>query len=95
MLRDFFSKLHIHPSDTVFEYYFHEKEMRFYHWSKIVPTFEYDAKTPFFQLLVPTVDTVRYTTILDMLVSINKHVFFTGNTGVGKSIIVSKYISSN
>jgi len=44
---------------------------------------------------VPTVDTVRYTALLEMLVSINKPVFFTGNTGVGKSIILSKYISLN
>ncbi len=30
-----------------------------------------------------------------MLVSINKPVFFTGNTGVGKSIILQKYIALN
>lgn len=95
MLRDFFSKLHIATSDTVFEYYFNEKEMKFIPWSKIVPAFEYDPKLPFFSLLVPTIDTVRFTTLLDMLVSINKPVFFTGSTGVGKSIIMSKFISSN
>ena len=53
-----------------------------------MPAFEYDSKLPFFSLLVPTVDTVRYSTLLEMLVSINKAVFFTGNTGVGKSIIL-------
>ena len=29
MLRDFFGKLHIPLSETVFEYYFHEKELKF------------------------------------------------------------------
>jgi dynein heavy chain len=48
----------------------------------------YDPKLPFFSIVVPTVETVRYTTILDMLVSVGKPVFFTGSTGVGKSIIV-------
>lgn len=68
MLRDFFGKLHIPVSETVFEYYFNEKEQKFVHWNKIVPTFTYDPKLPFFSLLVPTVDTVRYSTLLDMLV---------------------------
>jgi dynein heavy chain len=94
-MRDFFGKLHIPMSETVFEYYFSEKEMKFQHWNKLVQPFEYDPKLPFFSLLVPTVDTVRYATLLEMLVSINKAVFFTGNTGVGKSIIVQKFLSLN
>lgn len=95
MMREFFSRLQIPTADTVYEYYFNEKEMRFLHWNKIVPAFQYDPKLPFFSLLVPTVDTVRYSTLLEMLVSINKPVFFTGNTGVGKSIIIQKYITLN
>jgi len=95
MMREFFGKLHIGPADTVFEYYFNEKEMKFIPWSKIVPAFEYDPKAPFFSLLVPTIDTVRFSTILEMLVNINKPVFFTGNTGVGKSIILAKFVELN
>lgn len=95
MLRDFFGKLHIPQAETVFEYYFNEKEQKFVHWNKVVPAFEYDPKLPFFSLLVPTVDTVRYSTLLDMLVQINKPVFLTGSTGVGKSIVVSNYLSNN
>jgi dynein heavy chain len=45
--------------------------------------------------MVPTVETVRYSTILEMLIQINKPVFFTGSTGVGKSIIVQNYIALN
>jgi dynein heavy chain len=90
MLRDFFAKLHIPAQETVFEYYFNEKELRYLNWSTVVKAqpFEYDPKMPFFSLLVPTVDTVRYTALLEMLVSINKPVFLTGSTGVGKSIMV-------
>jgi dynein heavy chain len=54
----------------------------------------YDPKLPFFSMVVPTVETVRYTTILDMLVSVGKPVFFTGSTGVGKSIIVQNFLSA-
>ena len=54
----------------------------------MVPTFVYEPKLPFFSIMVPTVDTVRYTTLLDMLTNVGKPVFLTGSTGVGKSIIV-------
>ncbi len=68
IMRDFFGKLHFPMSETVFEYYFNEKEQRFVHWSRIVPEFIYDPKQPFFSIVVPTVETVRYSNILDMLV---------------------------
>jgi len=58
------------------------------HWSRIVPAFTYDPKMPFFSLMVPTVETVRYTTLLEMLGIIGKPVFLTGSTGVGKSVII-------
>ena len=92
MLREFFGKLHIPLSETVFEYFYSMSDQKFIHWDKVVPSFEYDSKIPFFSLLVPTVDTIRYTSILDMLIQINKPAFLTGNTGVGKSIIVQNYI---
>ncbi len=60
-----------------------------------MPEFVYDPKQPFFSIMVPTVETVRYSTILEMLIQINKPVFFTGSTGVGKSIIVQNYIALN
>lgn len=95
IMRDIFGKLHIPMAETVFEYYYNEKEQQFKHWSRIVPAYTYDPKLPFFSIMVPTVETVRYTTILEMLVGIGKPIFFTGSTGVGKSIIVQNYISAN
>lgn len=88
MLRDFFGKLHIPMAETVFEYYFNEKEQRFVHWSRLVPSFVYEPKMPFFQIMVPTVETVRYTALLDMLIQVSKPVLFTGSTGVGKSVMI-------
>ncbi len=42
--------------------------------------------------MVPTIETVRYTPLLDMLVGVGKPVFLTGSTGVGKSIIVQNFL---
>ena len=47
--------------------------------------FVYDPTTPYFNMLVPTVDTVRYSFIIDQLMSINKRVYLTGPSGTGKS----------
>jgi len=51
--------------------------------------FEYELDSPYFSLFVPTVDSVNYTSLLSMLISANKRVFYTGNTGVGKSKLIS------
>ena len=53
-------------------------------WEKIVPSFRYDKEVPFFDMLVPTVDTVRFGYILDKLLSVRRSVLYTGGTGVGK-----------
>lgn len=53
-------------------------------WEKIVPSFRYDKEVPFFDMLVPTVDTVRYGYILEKLLSVRHSVLYTGGTGVGK-----------
>ena len=56
--------------------------------------FEYPVQpTPFFQLVVPTVDTKKVMTLLQMTTMVNKPVFVTGATGTGKSMIVQQFIS--
>ena len=50
-------------------------------WVKLMPTFTYDEEVPFFEILVPTVDTVRFGYLMQKLISVNKAVFFTGGTG--------------
>ena len=38
--------------------------------------------------MVPTTDTTKYAFSLDLLIEINKPVFFTGSSGVGKSAVI-------
>jgi len=95
MCRDFFGFLKIDGSGYVLDYFLDEKEIKFKPWSLKVKDFKYDAAAPYFSLLVPTVDTTRYSAILDMLVTVKKHIFFTGSTGVGKSVIIQKYLAQN
>nr|CAD7588833.1 unnamed protein product [Timema genevievae] len=77
-------------------------------WDKIIPTFAYNVNVPFFEMLVPTTDTVRFGYILERLMSVNKPVLLTGltgvpttfkhmnpppsDTGVGKSVIAKEVL---
>jgi dynein heavy chain, axonemal len=95
VFRDFFGKLHIPPKETVFQYFYHEKEMRFKSWAQLLPDFETRIVAPYDQLFVPTIDSVSYTKVLSYLTSANKKTFLTGSTGVGKSVIVQEYIQQS
>ncbi|XP_044910412.1 dynein axonemal heavy chain 6 isoform X7 [Felis catus] len=56
-------------------------------WERIIPTFKYSRDVPFFEMLVPTTDTVRFGYLMEKLLAVRHSVLFTGITGVGKSVI--------
>ena len=90
LMRNFFAKQQIATLDTVFEYVIDpQQQFKFVHYKSKLQAFEYPTEpTPFFQLVVPTVDTKKVTTLLQMMTSVNKPIFVTGSTGTGKSLIV-------
>lgn len=58
-----------------------------------MPKFEYSPEKSFFELVVPTKDTVRFSWLLKQSIINGNPVFFTGITGVGKSIIANSTIN--
>ena len=50
-------------------------------WERIVPPFHFDPEMSFVNMVVPTVDTIRYSYLLDKLLAVNTSVMFTGGTG--------------
>ncbi|KAL3914241.1 MAG: hypothetical protein SGPRY_007692 [Prymnesium sp.] len=76
-------------------YWIDPKKKSWAHWDERLPvTFRISPDTPFFKILVPTVDTTRYAFLMGTMVRAEKHVLITGDVGVGKTSIVSSCLGS-
>jgi len=74
---------------TVFDIYYDlKKDKTFKPWKDKVENFVFNKERQFFELVVPTTDTYKHRYCLEQLLSVSKPVFFTGQTGVGKSVII-------
>ncbi|XP_063150960.1 dynein axonemal heavy chain 6 [Candoia aspera] len=62
-------------------------------WERIIPAFKYSQTVPFFEMLVPTTDTVRYGFLMEKLLAVRHSVLFTGITGVGKSVVARSLLN--
>ena len=62
-------------------------------WNAILPAFAYDREMPYFNMVVPTIDTVRFGYILEKQLSQLYPVFFTGVTGTGKTVVVQDFLN--
>ncbi|KAJ3125643.1 Dynein heavy chain 6, axonemal, partial [Physocladia obscura] len=80
-------------SNTIFSHYIDLKNKSFGVWEDIVPIFNYSRDIPYFQMIVPTPDTVKYAYLLEALLTNSFRTLFTGGTGVGKSVIVQDLLN--
>ena len=65
---------------TVFDYYVDEASCSMVHWETRVPAFTYQPEN-FGSMFVPTVDTMRISFLLELLMARNHFVMLVGNTG--------------
>jgi dynein heavy chain len=73
----------------VYDYLF-DKSGNWLHWLDTVPKdFSIAGNAKFSEIIVPTLDTARYTYVLQLLVEHGKHVLFVGPTGTGKSLYIA------
>lgn len=76
----------------VYDYFIDFEAKEFKNWNDVVPNFVFDSKVPFFNIIVPTADTQKFGFIINKLVSSGFNVLTTGETGVGKSIIMNEFL---
>ncbi|OQR82552.1 dynein heavy chain [Achlya hypogyna] len=75
---------HIPTQGLVFDYYVDLPSKRFAPWADIVP----DFNMPYFDMIVATPDTIRYTYLLRVLTTNQTPAYITGITGTGKTVII-------
>ena len=64
-------------------------------WMSTVPEFKLSPKTAFSDIIVPTLDSVRYMWVLEQLVTHSFHVLCVGPTGTGKTLSVQDKLMSH
>ncbi|XP_055643505.1 dynein axonemal heavy chain 6 [Toxorhynchites rutilus septentrionalis] len=75
------------PEGSLWDYRINTSAKTWENWIAIHPQFEYNPNVPYFDLLVPTLDTTKYGYVAQMLFNDQNPVMFTGDTGAGKSVL--------
>ena len=75
--------------DTIFDYYVDTTKHSMVAWEDKLPTtWKRPADLPFNKILVPTVDTLRNSFILQTAIQGHKNILFVGNSGTGKTAFI-------
>ncbi|KAK3083644.1 hypothetical protein FSP39_000711 [Pinctada imbricata] len=77
---------------TLYEYFYDGEEKKWIPWVKKVPKYVHDPAKKYNEILVPTVDTVRTTWLLELMVGIKHPVVLVGETGTSKSATTSNFL---
>ena len=64
LVKDSFSHLKYPRGETVFDFLIDETQRCYIDWQSKELTFTYDKDLPYFNMLVPTIDTAKYSYIL-------------------------------
>lgn len=80
------------PDGDVFEYGIDTENHQLQSWNP--DSFTYNPEQSFFEILVPTTDTIKYKFLLNTLMGAGHNVLITGETGVGKSVVTKDFLNT-
>ena len=81
-------------ANTVFEYWVNPDKQDFDAWDNLIQTtWRPQPNCAFYDIYVPTTDTVRYNELLKHLMKVDAHVMFVGTSGVGKTKRIESYLN--
>eukprot|EP01028_Stygiella_incarcerata_P003072 TRINITY_DN1583_c0_g3_i1.p1 TRINITY_DN1583_c0_g3~~TRINITY_DN1583_c0_g3_i1.p1 ORF type:complete len:4602 (-),score=1271.77 TRINITY_DN1583_c0_g3_i1:125-13930(-) len=78
--------------ETLYEYIFNLEELRWVAWKSLVDAYTPPRNGKFASILVPTVDTVRTTWLLENIVRAGKPLMFIGDSGTAKTVTTHTYL---
>ncbi|XP_031701028.1 dynein heavy chain 12, axonemal isoform X2 [Anarrhichthys ocellatus] len=81
----------------VYDYFYEFKgKGRWVHWNDAIKNVNLgDKNTKVQEIIVPTIDTVRYTYLMDLCIRYGVPLLFVGPTGTGKSVYVKEKLMNN
>ncbi|XP_049764343.1 dynein axonemal heavy chain 2 [Schistocerca cancellata] len=81
--------------DTIYEYYVDVRSRNFACWEVMLTgNWKFDKELPFFKIIVPTVDTVRYQFLVSVLLSNSYPGLLVGPVGTGKTSTAQTVLDS-
>ncbi|XP_071455007.1 dynein axonemal heavy chain 2 [Hetaerina americana] len=81
--------------DTVYEYYVDPATKSFLAWeTRLKENWKFDLSLPFYKIMVPTVDTLRYQFLIFSLLSNGFPVLLVGSVGTGKTSLAQEALDS-
>lgn len=85
--------LKIPEEGLVYDYFYDAESDQWNKWEKLLTYPSIDQRALFTDIMIPTIDSVRYSYILKLLMLNNKHVITSGPTGTGKTVNISEILS--
>eukprot|EP00887_Chlorella_sp_A99_P001633 scaffold8.g1633.t1 len=82
-------------SDTVYEFLVDEASGQWVHWATRIPAWTYPRgveKPKFTQLVIPTLDSVRYEHLLSLVHGVGKATLLVGGPGTAKTTMVQQFL---
>ncbi len=82
-------------TDTIYEYLVSEEDLAWKHWKAIVPVWVYpkaEEKPKFAQLIIPTLDSVRFEKLLHLSYNVDKSSLLVGGPGTAKTSVIMQFI---
>lgn len=77
---------------TIYDYFLDLKGGKWMAWEWLVPEYKHDRGRRFAEILVPTVDTIRTTYLLQLMNEIRRPIVLVGETGTSKTAIIQDFL---
>ena len=87
-IRNKFGEIKLENSQLIMEHYYDFEKKEYIRFNTESAPFQYVKDMPFNSIFVPTIDTLRYNFVLDILLNARKNIYVVGETGTGKTAII-------